>query len=153
LSKARLLLAVVVTGVLVAGCGSSDGESQEQQSGLNQEERVRAVGKQFFDSLIAGKYGRACDLLTEEARKQLEDLGIQSEELKATSCEDILGLTAEASGPKELRRQVGKPAEWKVEVEDDRATIKTAGQLESAGTELVQINGEWLIGTQPSESG
>lgn len=152
MSRAGLVMLVFAVSALAVGCGSS-GDSDTGESGQAQEEQVRSVGQEFYASLLDGNYEEACSLFTNGARKQIERLASGSEELRGSSCEQILGLVTGASGREMLKKQVGDVDEWQVKVNGDSATITPPDGGEASATEMVKVDGEWRIGAQPTGSG
>ena len=152
MSKVRLILLVVGASAVVAGCGSS-GDSDQGGSGQSDVEQVRAVGQEFYQSLLDGNYGEACSLFTDGGRRQVEDLAQQSEELRGSSCERILGLVTGASGREVLRQQVGEVDQWEVQVDGDSATITPPGGGQSNATDMVRQGDGWRISAQETGSG
>lgn len=151
MSRIGLILVVVGTSALLVGCGSS-GDSGQDDGGQDEVAQVRAVGQDFYQSLLDGEYAEACDLFTDGGRRQVEDLAQESEELRGSSCERILGLVTGASGREVLREQVDEVSRWEVEVNGDRATITPPGGGESNATDLVREGDGWRISAQASGS-
>lgn len=151
MSKIRLILVVVGTSAILVGCGSS-GDSGQNDDGQDEVAQVRAVGQDFYQSLLDGNYGEACALFTDGGRQQVEDLAKESEELRGSSCERILSLVTGASGREVLREQVDEVDQWEVTVNDDRATITPPGGAESDATDLVREGDEWRISAQSAGS-
>lgn len=141
---------VFAVSALAIGCGSGDSDTGE---GGEAQEQVRSVGQEFYASLLDGDYEEACSLFTDGARKQIERLASGSEELRGSSCEQILGLVTGASGRQMLKKQVGDVDQWEVKVSGDSATITPPGGGEANATEMVKVDGEWRIGAQPTGSG
>lgn len=146
-----MILLAVGASAIFAGCGSS-GDSDQGVSSQGDVEQVRAVGQEFYQSLLDGNYGEACSLFTDGGRRQVEDLAQQSEELRGSSCERILGLVTGASGREVLRQQVGEVDQWEVEVNGDSATITPPGGGETNATDMVREGDEWRISAQAAGS-
>lgn len=151
MSRNGLILLVIGTSALLVGCGSS-GDSGQDDGGQAEVAQVRAVGQDFYQSLLDGDYAEACDLFTDGGRRQVEDLAQGSEELRGSSCEQILRLVTGASGRQVLRDQVDEVGQWEVEVSGNRATITPPGGGEGNATNLVREGDGWRISAQVAGS-
>lgn len=120
---------LVCLAVALAGCSGGDDSDQSAQS--SDEEQIRAVSTQFYDSIENGDYAKACEALTRASLKLYEQ-GVGS-------CENALKMAKEQFSSEDFAK--ARVIE-SIEVTGTTATIKGPGVDNSS---FKKVDGEWLI--------
>ncbi len=127
--RSQVLAAFAVAPILAVGCGGGD------------EEDVKDAIKNLATAAQDKDYGKVCEGLTDNVRKQFEAGGRQA---GGGDCSKLL-MTLDKGGA--ISKEIGDPDELKFEkvtVKGDKATVKLKDDKEPA--ELVKEDGEWKVG-------
>jgi hypothetical protein len=123
------LLATCALAVPVAGCGGGGGDQDD----------IQGVVDDFSSALLDTDGNKVCDLLTENAIKELTG---------GTSRDDCAKVIDDAGDPSDDdRKQLENPEVTDLKVDGDTATAKvqTEGDDDPSGTKFRKVDGEWLI--------
>jgi hypothetical protein len=140
------VLMATCAAVALAACGGDDGDSATatSSSGGDDREAVTAVITGYTDAFADGDFEKACDLLTDDSREQIEEA---AKELDAEGCPDALEK-ATGSLDDKARESLRGITVTSVQIDGDRATVRTklGGTGEEADPALVvKEDGEWRL--------
>ncbi len=126
---------VLVTALLLMGCGSSRNEDEEE-----------AVAKTVFSyihAVVGGDGQAACESLTRpQARTALKGARVKFPELKARSCADALSKVGERLAPDVATALLAAPL-MNIQTEDGKARAELIGG--STVIRLMRSDDRWLI--------
>jgi hypothetical protein len=140
LTRTTFAASIAALALVAAGCGDS-GDSAEDD--------VKDAANGFYRSIKDKDFTEACDLLTDQTKKQLEDLGKQLKTAKGSGggCKEVLEASDKAGAFKNAGKADSLDFE-EVKVDGDSATVKTKGDSEP--TQFKKIGGEWKIDIKSS---
>jgi hypothetical protein len=136
------MLAVILAGALVGGCGDSDDEGEaETTSSADDEAAIEEVVDGFYtDGLTKGE-DTSCSQLTPEAEEAFAKLY----PTKKGTCSEGVAFFANQGNPSNTLYDIQS-----IEVEGDTATV-TLGAVVPIEAELVKSGDEWLISNTGQE--
>lgn len=134
ITAVALVACAVATAAAAAGCGGGGGPSNDPKS----------VAQAFVDALKHNDYGKACSLMTSEAKAQLQPIGG-----KGGSCEDALSAVMSYADAAD-RDRLEHAKVVSVTVSGGNATVRYSQDKQP--TYLVDKGGHWLIAADPSNS-
>lgn len=149
LRRARPLSLLFVTSAAVAlsACGGDDGGGSTTggaSSGGEDREQITSLVTDYTNAFADGDFDKACDYLTDEARKEIERA---AEQVDANGCADALDKVTEGLDDKTKDSLRGIRV-TSIEIDGDRAVVKTkvtgTGEQTDPAT-VVREDGEWRI--------
>jgi hypothetical protein len=124
---------LVVVGVAITGCGGTANDPKD-------------VANAFSEALAAGDYGKACDLMTGDAKAQVFQAAAFSGQ-KPDGCEgawkNVMAITDAAD-----RDVLEKARVSTVDVAGNKATVRYSNSAKRT-TALVKKGGHWLVDKEP----
>jgi hypothetical protein len=147
------LLVVTSTAVALSACGGDGGDSTAGTSSSSGDDReaVTAVVNDYTNAFADGDFDKACDLLSDDSRDQIEQAA--KEELDVEGCSDALEKVTGALDDK-TREALRGLSVTSVQIDGDRAVVKT--KLAESGEEtdpavVVKEDGEWRLAPAEDE--
>jgi hypothetical protein len=130
----RLAVAAAVAALALVPAGCGGGNSDEND--------VKDAANNFYRSIKDKDFAKACSLLTDTTRQQLELLGKQLKNVGKGGCKDVLDASdkagAFANAPKADHLDFTE-----VKVKGNTATVRTKG--DSQPTQFRKVGGKWKI--------
>jgi hypothetical protein len=127
------LLAMLLIGVLVAGCGSEADKAEDTAS-------------KAISGLGMGDEKQVCDQLTAAAQRQLltvlADNPLGFPDIKASNCEQAI-TTLHSKLPPEIRASLEEGEVDEAKVDGEKAVVHVSGF--GMDLELEKISDEWMI--------
>ena len=146
------LLIATSTALALSACGGDDGggggmgtgTASSSSSGGDDREAITALVTDYTNAFADGDYGKACDLLTDDARDEIEKA---AEQLDADGCTEALEKATDGLDDKTKDTLRGLEV-TSIDLDGDSAVVKTKLKDSSEQTEpatVVKEDGEWRI--------
>jgi hypothetical protein len=119
----------------IAGCGGDDGADDADE--------VRQVTRDYLTALAAGNGRRACEQLTEQARREaIETVTAAFLDAEDVTCEEAIAeLSADIA--EDRKRALLNPEISDVEIEGDRAEVRVKSV--NGSTTLSRVGDAWRV--------
>jgi Putative lumazine-binding len=144
MARTATLVAIVLTTIVLAGCGDDygGGDTSRSEPGTAQRD-VRRVVEDYLAGLAEGRAEPVCRSLSEQGRKALTSFLPSDQE--SLPCAQAAKRVARRSAP--LRR----PRVEGISVSGTRATarVRSTKPAYDSGVLLTRVNGAWLIAFPP----
>src|SRR4051812_17091892 len=128
------LAAVLALGV--AGCGG----------GKSDKEKIETTIRDYFTAFADDDFGKACNLLTKQAREDL------TKAARAKDCSAALARGAARADVKRFRAKLRDARVVSVNIKDKSATAEVSAIGATTAVPLVKEGGEWKVQGQAVES-
>jgi ketosteroid isomerase-like protein len=124
--------------VAAGACGQDEGEASA----------VRAAAREYFAALAQGDARRACELLTDDVRKQF--VARVAAITSAPDCESALQTLLKGRGGNLVKRVARVARIGDVKVDGDTATAKLSSNAQEVDVRLRRQDGAWRVDEPPT---